>query len=500
MSVSEQILRIQNDRNTIRTKLIALKLSTKGGGSNPSVAITTTSNLDDCASAIDAIVNNGSVSATVKEGETYTIPKGYHDGTGTVSGISGGGNYALQSKTVTPTKDKQQITPDAGYYGISDVTVEEIPASYQDVTSVTATAADVLSPQVFVNSAGVQVIGTMVNNGAVTYTLDTTSTSYTIPEGYHSGMGTVTIITETQSVIPTEMSQTIDASNGKVLSSVTVEAIPSKYKDISSTTATADHVLSGDTFINSIGEPTIGTMTDNGAINETLDATKTSYTIPSGYHNGTGTVSIETEDKSVTPTKEEQTISPSLGKVISSVTVDAIPDEYQDVSGVTATAGDVVEGTYFVDAKGNKTEGTITKQGTISETLDTTTTSKAFDSGLYEAGSVSITLEEKSATPTKSAQTVTPTAGKVLSKVTVAAIPAAYQDVTGVTAGAGDVLSGKKIVNADGKTVTGTMVNNGAITKTIDGLTTTSVTIPAGYTTGGTVSLTNDIETQLSAI
>ena len=32
MSISEQILRIQSDRNTIRTKLIALKLSTKGGG------------------------------------------------------------------------------------------------------------------------------------------------------------------------------------------------------------------------------------------------------------------------------------------------------------------------------------------------------------------------------------------------------------------------------------------------------------------------------------
>lgn len=39
-----------------------------------------------------------------------------------------------------------------------------------------------------------------------------------------------------------------------------------------------------------------------------------------------------------------------------------------------------------------------------------------------------------------------------------------------------------------------------AIAKTIDGLTTMSVTIAAGYTSGGTVSLTNDIEEALMAI
>ena len=104
------------------------------------------------------------------------------------------------------------------------------------------------------------------------------------------------------------------------------------------------------------------------------------------------------------------------------------------------------------------------------------------------------------ATPTKKAQDITPTTGKVLSKVTVAAIPAAYQDVTGVTAVAADVLVGKKIVDAEGTVITGTMADNGAITATIDGLTTTSYTIPAGKTSGGTISLTNDIETALAAI
>ena len=500
MGISEQIVRIQTDRNTIRTKLIALKLSTKGGEGVDPVAITTTSNLDDCASAVDAIINNGSVSVTVKEGETYTIPKGYHDGTGTVSGIAGGGNYTLQSRTVTPTKSKQEITPEQGYYGLSDVTVDAIPEAYQDVTSVTATAADVLATKTIVDKTGAVVAGTMVNNGSVKQTIDITTPSYTIPKGYHDGTGTVGLVAETKTATPTKKAQTVEASEGKVLSAVTVEAIPAEFQDVTGVTATADKVLTGSDFVDATGNVVSGTMADNGAVAEVLDTKTTSYTVVGGYHNGKGTVSITLEDKSVTPTKSEQTVTPANGKVLSSVTVAAIPAAYQDVTGVTATAADVVEGTYFVDEKGVKTEGTIVKQGAISGTLDVTTTEKAFEAGLYTAGSVSIVLEEKTATPTKSAQDITPTAGKVLSKVTVAAIPAAYQDVTGVTAGAADVLIGKKIVDADGTVVTGTMANNGDVSATIDGLTTTSVTIAAGYTTGGTVSLTDDIETQLAAI
>lgn len=113
---------------------------------------------------------------------------------------------------------------------------------------------------------------------------------------------------------------------------------------------------------------------------------------------------------------------------------------------------------------------------------------------------VTTLFKQKTATPTKSAQTIVPTKGKVLDRVTVAAIPDDYQDVTGVTATAADVLVGKKIVDAEGTVVTGTMADNGAINATIDGLTTTSYTIPAGKTSGGTISLTNDIEMALAAI
>ena len=139
--------------------------------------------------------------------------------------------------------------------------------------------------------------------------------------------------------------------------------------------------------------------------------------------------------------------------------------------------------------------------GAISQTVSVATPSYTIPAGYHNgSGKVSVTVETKTATPTKSAQDITPTSGKVLSKVTVAAIPAAYQDVTGVTAAAANVLDGKYFVSADGTLTEGTMANNGAISKTIDGLSTTSASIPAGYTTGGTVSLTSDIETALAAI
>ena len=121
---------------------------------------------------------------------------------------------------------------------------------------------------------------------------------------------------------------------------------------------------------------------------------------------------------------------------------------------------------------------------------------KGYHSG---EGKVTITLEEKEVTPTKAQQIITPTSGKVLSKVTVASIPENFIDTSDATAIADVILDGETVY-VDGVKITGTMPNNGSVTDTIDGLTKTSVTVPSGYTSGGTISLTNDIEEALAAI
>lgn len=500
-NIATYIAQIESDRNTIRTKLTDLGLATS------------TSKLTDCATAINGIVNRGSVSATVQEGATYAIPAGYHDGSGTVSGVAGGGNYSLQSKSVTPTKAQQAITADSGYYGLSDVTVKAIPDNYQDVSSVDAVAADVLANKKIVTADGTLTAGTMPNNGTVTKILDTTTTSQTIAKGYHSGSGKVSITLETKTATPTEATQNITPSTGKVLSKVTVNPIPVKYADVTDVTAVAANVLVDKTIIipkkGTDGtvtgtEAVEGTMADNGAVTKLLDRNNAYYNIPVGYHNGEGRVSVSLTEKTATPTKETQEIRHDTA-YLTRVVVNPIPDAYQDVTGVTATADKVLTGSTFVDSEGEEVEGTMANKGAVTATLNTTTTSYTVPAGYHNgSGKVSITTETKTATPTKSAQNITPTSGKVLSKVTVNAIPAAYQDVTGVTATAGTVLVGSKYVDSSGALVEGTIPTFGlgyvSNVLTLDGMTETSIALDDGYYKNTHISLSSSIEEALAAI
>lgn len=207
MSIASEITRIQGLRDDLRTKLVGMNLASSGD------------DLEACVTAVEGIADNGAVSGNISAvAQQYTIPAGYHNGQGKVqiaaaeqakiieSNIKSGvsilgviGSYAgegvnLQEKTVTPTKQSQNIVADEGYDGLSAVTVNPIPANYADVSGVTAAAADVLANKVFVTAAGQETAGTMVNNGAAAGTIDgMTATSYTIPAGYHNGSGTVTL-------------------------------------------------------------------------------------------------------------------------------------------------------------------------------------------------------------------------------------------------------------------------------------------------------------------
>lgn len=190
MSTQTEITRLLNARNTLRNKGVALGIALE------------TDNLTELAIKYEGMVNQGAVHAEVKEGETFTVSPGYHNGSGTVSGIAGGGNYSLQLKTITPTKSEQDITSDEGYYGLSGVTVHPIPSAYQDVSGTTATADDVLETKLFTLPTGVLTAGTMRNNGAINDIIDgLTTTSFLIPKGYHSGAGVINLTNDIEQAL-----------------------------------------------------------------------------------------------------------------------------------------------------------------------------------------------------------------------------------------------------------------------------------------------------------
>lgn len=279
ITIAEQIARITTDKNTIRSKAVELGIAQNS------------SNLDELAAAIEGVENQGAVSATVQEGDTYTIPKGYHNGSGTVSGVAGGGNYGLQSKNVTPTKLQQNVTPDSGYYGLSDVTVAPIPEVYQNVSAVTAGAGDVLTGKVIVSADGKVTAGSMSNHGSAVKTLTLETPSYPIPEGYHNGQGQVKIVPETKTATPGKTPQTVTPTDGKVLRAVTVEAIPEEYVNTADATAISGHILADQTaYVR--GEKVTGTMANHGDVTASMDGlTMSSVSIPAGYTTG-GTVSL----------------------------------------------------------------------------------------------------------------------------------------------------------------------------------------------------------------
>lgn len=142
--------------------------------------------------------------------------------------------------------------------------------------------------------------------------------------------------------------------------------------DTTNDTAAVSEILSGKTA-HARGAQLTGTMTNNGAVSGTISTKAGTYTVPQGYHDGSGTVAIDSaeqakiiagniksgvtilgvqgdysgsaitsQSKSATPSWSSQTFQPDTGyDYLSAVTVAAIPITYTDnaAGGQTVTIG-----------------------------------------------------------------------------------------------------------------------------------------------------------------
>jgi hypothetical protein len=197
-------------------------------------------------------------------------------------------------------------------------------------------AGDLLQGKELIDADGRVVTGTMPIYSGEDFYLDIETTSHYLEQGFYEDTR-ITIYPEEKTVTPSYLSQIITPTAGKVLSNVTVHPIPNKYQDVSYVDATAQQVLEGYTIVDSDGVVIEGTMPICDSNDDILDTTTTTHMIPEGYHEGDGSVSIVLEEKTVTPTAVQQIITPSSGKVLSKVTVEA-------ASGGTNEDSDTLDG------------------------------------------------------------------------------------------------------------------------------------------------------------
>lgn len=146
-----------------------------------------------------------------------------------------------------------------------------------------------------------------------------------------------------------------------------------KDSDTTDADATASEILSGKTaYVNK--NKLTGSMTNRGGVTGTISTVSGAYSIQSGYHDGSGTVAIDsteqakiiaenikngveilgvtgnytgqgvpTQSKTATPYTTQQVILPDSGYNLSQVTVNAIKyvESSNSAGGITVTIGDV---------------------------------------------------------------------------------------------------------------------------------------------------------------
>ncbi len=236
--------------------------------------------------------NKGAWTGATTGSGNVTIPAGYHNGSGHVSG-AGAYNAGVSAA------DGRVNADSANYKGGYNAGVSATKKG-------TAGAGDVLSGKTFTNGSSVGASGTMPNKGAWTGAT-TGNGNVAIPAGYHNGSGYVSGagaynkgVTDADNRVNTNSANYKGGYNAGVSAADgRVNADSANYKGgynagVSATkkgTAGAGDVLSGKTFTNGSSVGASGTMPNKGNTTQdagatTQDDTYTYLTVPiAGYYD-----------------------------------------------------------------------------------------------------------------------------------------------------------------------------------------------------------------------
>lgn len=357
--------------------------------------------------------------------------------------IGGGGDEpVLQTKTATPTESQQVVTYDAGFDGLSSVTVAAIPSNYvgsqverNDSSDLTVSGATVTAPAGYYSSNASKSVATATQ---ATPSIDVSAAglitaSCTQSTGYVTGgtkSATQQLSTQAGTTItPTTSEQTAVASGKYTTGVVKVAAIQTQSKTANQNgTVYPDSGKYLSSVVVSVSAPTPSLQLKTATPSESQQTIS-----PDSGYDGLSSVVVEAISstyvgsgvtrqaaKTVTPTTSEQTAVASGVYTTGIVKVAAMPTGVLATPTINSSTGVVtasVSTAGYLPTTASKTLSLTTQSAkTINPSSSEQT---AVNSGVYTTGVVKVAAvptETKSITENG---TYAPTSGKFFSSVTV---------------------------------------------------------------------------------
>ena len=519
----------------------------------------------DGAKVTGSMTNNGAVApSALAAGGSYTIPAGYHNGQGKVTAAAIPNNYVDVTNITKDSDDLTTsgatVSVPSGYYpdgaskaianvsgsiggsasaGTATAAISNTD-SMRTVSSPSGTAgtdyfrvkatatgtAGSYTPKYTVSSAGY--LGSTVTGSAqsVSVTSDSTGKTINIPKASFTVDGRSVKVTSTgggyvkdSTTVGTIATTSRSAGDGVISMSAGAGSASATATGITLGTATTTKPSSGN-YITVQGSGSV-TGTGSGKVSTgagyVTSGTTTSNTKSSTISSNTATVYYPIGNY-IIPSGTKTISSSGSHDVTSYASASVAAGAYSASHTLTKGAGSVsASGTnvtltettspsgYYVTAQGS---GTVSATGTasvgtagyIAAGSKTSTSSSATSNTATKY--YNIATETKSATPSTSAQTISPSSGKLLSSVTVGAIPSSYIVPSGTktisSSGTHDVKSYASASVAAGSATTPTTTitatvgapsynsSTGKYDISVSGSQSITPTVSAGYVSSGT--------------